>query len=75
MKDISIVACNVRDMIFYARKKMVQDKGQESKAKNRHGPIATPSSTARAPAKEKCPAKKKAKRYFSLNEFETVLND
>ena len=44
-------------MLFIARKEMSQDKGPEDRKKKTHDTIATPSSTTRAPAKEKAPAR------------------
>lgn len=59
LENISLVACYVHDMIFDARNEMAQEKGQERMTKNRHNPIATPSSATRPRAKKKALAKGK----------------
>ena len=59
-EDISVVVRLVRDMLFNARKEMSQEKGQEDRRKKTHDTFATPSSTTRAPAKEKAASKEKA---------------
>ena len=65
-EDISLVARNVCDMLWNARKVMAPEKSQDDRRNKKHDLNATPLSATRPPAKEKgkVAMTKKRKNYF-----------